>query len=727
MKKIFVMGCSLWVAAFACAGTPAKRDSLKVVNLQGVQVVSTRASDKTPVAFTNLSKKEIQTHNYGQDIPFLLQLTPSVVVSSDAGAGIGYTGIRVRGSDASRVNITANGVPINDAESNSVYWVNMPDFASSLGSIQIQRGIGTSTNGSGAFGGSINMQTENLSAKPFAEVDASAGSYGTHKETFKFGTGLLNKHWAFEGRLSNIGSDGYIRRAFSKLNSYFLQAGYLSDNTVIKFITFNGTEDTYHAWNYTTKEDMAKYGRRYNTCGQYFNGTDTLYYNNQTDKYHQQHYQLLWNQTLSPSLNLNVALHYTHGFGYYEEYKQKQSLYKYNLVTDATKSDLIRQKKMDNDFYGTIFSLNYKKNHVDASLGGGWNKYDGDHYGNVTWVKSFAGSLLPNYEYYRNNGKKTEGNIYGKVNYELSKGLYAYVDLQYRHLNYKLNGPSDKFDDNKKQIAFDWNNSFDFFNPKAGLYWNITPNHLVYSSYAIAHKEPNRNNYEDNLTIVPKAERMNDWELGYQYHSSVFSAGVNGYYMYYHNQLVMTGEISDTGRTITRNVGKSYREGIELSAAYTPCKYFRWDANATLSRNRAKDWTVKAEDDGTPVNLGNTHLSYSPETIANNIFTFNYKNFTAALISQYVSKQYMTNTDDDNCVIDGFMVSNLNLGYSFKLPYTKQVNVGVTVYNLFNEKYESSTGYAENAYNHDGSLSWSYAAYSAQAPTNFLAHVSILF
>jgi iron complex outermembrane receptor protein len=298
--------------------------------------------------------------------------------------------------------------------------------------------------------------------------------------------------------------------------------------------------------------------------------------------------------------------------------------------------------------------------------------------------------------------------------------------MQYRHVNYKMNGPSDKYD-GSKQIIFDNNNNFDFFNPKFGYYWNIDKHFVLYSSYAIAHKEPNRNNYEDNLTIVPKAERMNDWELGYQYHSSVFSAGVNGYYMYYHNQLVMTGEISDTGRTITRNVGKSYREGIELSAAYTPCKYFRWDANATLSRNRAKDWTVKAEDDGTPVNLGNTHLSYSPETIANNIFTFNYKNFTAALISQYVSKQYMTNTDDDNCVIDGFMVSNLNLGYSFKLPYTKQVNVGVTVYNLFNEKYESSTGYAENAYNHDGSLSWSYAAYSAQAPTNFLAHVSILF
>lgn len=708
------------------ADNPVKVDSLKVVNLQEVQVISTRASEKTPMAYSNLSAKKIKSLNIGQDIPFLLQLTPSVVSSSDAGIGIGYTGIHVRGTDPTRVNITANGIPINDSESNSVYWVNMPDFASSVGNIQIQRGVGTSTNGSGAFGASVNMMTENISRIPFAEIGASAGSYGTHKETLRFGTGLLYDHWALDGRLSNIGSDGYINRASSKLNSYFLQAGYFGENTVVKFITFNGTEATYHAWNYATKEEMAKYGRRYNSCGEYYSGKDTLYYKDQTDNYHQQHYQLLWNQMLNPSLNLNVALHYTHGFGYYEEYKTDQKLYKYNLTSSlGSKSDLIRRKLMNNDFYGTVFSLNYENNGLEASLGGGLNKYDGDHYGNVKWVREFSGNLLPNFEYYKNKGKKTDGNIYSKVSYTIRKDLSIYADMQYRHVNYKMNGPSDKYD-GSKQIIFDNNNNFDFFNPKFGYYWNIDKHFVLYSSYAIAHKEPTRNNYEDNFTSRPKAERLNDWETGFRYQSSTFSAGINFYDMKYHDQFVLTGEVDNIGELITRNVGKSYRRGIELTAAYAPCSMFHWDANATFSRNRSKDWMVKAEDNGADVNLGNTHLAYSPEVIANNIFAFNYKSFSASLMSQYVGKQYMTNTDDKSCVIDAYFVSNLNLGYTFKLPYTKEVNLGLTIFNLFNEKYESN-GYAENAFNSDKSLSWSYAAYSAQAPTYFLANVSIRF
>jgi iron complex outermembrane receptor protein len=751
MKKVLLMSCCLSVATMAFAGAPVKVDSLRVINLQEVQVVSTRASEKTPMAFSNLTSKKIKSLNVGQDIPFLLRLTPSVVSSSDAGNGIGYTYIHIRGTDPTRVNITANGIPINDAESNQVYWTNMPDFASSLGSIQIQRGVGTSTNGGGAFGASVNMQTEALSNDAFAGFDGSAGSYGTHKETFKFGTGLLGNHWAFEGRLSNIGSDGYIARASAKLNSYFMQGGYIGDNTVVKFITFNGTERTYHAWDYASKEQMAKYGRTYNPCGEYLDADGKVaYYKDQTDDYHQQHYQLLWNQRMSENLNFNVALHYTHGYGYYEQYKDGwghagEKLYKYGLVSSlGSKSDLVRRKIMDNDFYGTVFSLNYQNEKLDASLGGGWNKYDGSHYGRVLWVRQFDGKLNPDQKYYDNDAKKRDGNIFAKVNYELVKGLNAYLDMQYRHVNYKMDGPSDSYDDNKKQIVYDVNTSYDFFNPKAGLYWTITPNHTLYASLAVAHKEPTRNDFEDNLSSQPKVERLTDWEAGYKYSGRQFSAAANFYYMHYNDQLVLTGEQNAIGELIARNVGKSYREGVELTAAYQPCKYFRWDANATFSRNRAKDWKVYLDDTGKYTSLGNTPLAYSPDVMVNNIFSFSHKGWNASLQSQYVGKQYLTNTgyksytDGNNEVslmIDSYFVSNLDLSYTFKLPHIKSLTLGVTVFNLFGEKYESNgaastqfkSGSNGSAMAYQDDYEDSYSVYSAQAPANFLAHLSLSF
>ncbi len=730
------------------AGMPAKKiDSLKVVNLQEVQVVSTRAAGKTPMAYSNISQKVLKSQNFGQDIPFLLLSTPSVVTSSDAGTGIGYTSIRVRGTDPSRINITANGIPINDAESNVVYWVNMPDFASNLGSIQIQRGVGTSTNGGGAFGASINMQTEDITLKPYAEISTSGGSYGTHKETLKFGTGLLNQHWAIDGSLSNIGSDGYIRRAWSKLNSYFLQAGYFNKNTIIKFITFNGSEQTYHAWDYASKAQMDMYGRRYNPDGEYYNGTDTLYYKNQIDNYHQQNYQLLWNQILSSKWYLNIALHYTHGFGYYEQYKVGQSLNEYNLTSQlGTESDLIRQADMKNDFYGTVYSLNYRSSKLDASIGGGLSQYDGDHYGNVIWIKNFEGSLLPNYEYYRNNGKKTDGNIYGKVNYEIINGVNGYLDLQYRYINYKLSGPTDKYDKNEKQESLNINNKFNFFNPKVGLYWNINKYHTLYSSYAVTHKEPNRSNYEDNIGTMPKAERLSDWEIGYKYSSAILTASANFYYMNYHDQLVGTGAVDDNGYAILKNVGRSYREGIELSLGFRPTTTspFRFDGNLTLSHNRAKGWTVTPDDTKDIINLGNTPLAFSPNIILNNALTFSKNGWNASLQGQYIGKQYLTNTGfksytedgkDISMMLDSYFVTNLSLDYTFKLPHIKSITAGVTVYNLLSEKYESN-GLASAQFKSDGkggviayqdAGQYSYAVFSAQAPANFIARLSISF
>ncbi len=729
-------------------------DSLKSVGLQEAQVVSTRAGKHTPVAYQNLSKKDLEGINFGKDVPYLLMFTPSVTTTSDAGAGIGYTGIRVRGTDATRINITANGVPINDSESNNVYWTNMGDFASNVENMQIQRGVGTSTNGSGAFGATINMQTDKIVEKPYAGIDLSAGSYASHKETVRFGTGLIKNHWGFQGRLSNIGSDGYIDRASTRLNSYFLQGGYFGESTVVKFLTFNGQEKTYHAWNYPSIQEMDENnGRRYNSCG--YMGTDAegnpLFYDNQTDFYHQQHYQLLLTQNINPRLNFNATLHYTKGYGYYEEYKRKRDLAEYGLATaEVSTSDLIRRKVMDNDFYGAIASFNYdNKQNLRATVGGGWNRYEGDHYGRVLWTKEGVMST-PDHEYYFNKGEKNDGNIYGKVSYDFFKGLSFYIDLQYRHVLYKMHGPTDSYsyaeDGTATQDVYNLKQTFDFFNPKAGFVYQINPHHQVYVSYAMTHKEPTRNDYEDNINTSLKAERLNDWELGYKYESEHFSAGVNFYYMTYRDQFVLTGEINQIGEFIARNAGKSYRRGVELQAAWSPVKWFRWDANATWSHNRAKDWNVTLNN-GEVVSLGDTPLSFSPDFIFNNIFTFNYAGFKASISSQYVGKQRLTNTgfdyyvcEEDNgtknvsMVLKRHFITNLDLSYTFRLKGFKSITAGCTLYNLFSAKYFNN-GWSAPSYkrNAEGKVI-AYTSndryetgYAASAPFNVMGHLSFNF
>ena len=742
----------------ALAAQSEETDTLKSVELQNVQVVSTRATRKTPMAFTNMGKEQLKAVNHGQDIPYLLSLTPSVTMTSDAGNGIGYTSLRIRGTDPSRINITANGIPMNDAESAQLYWVNMGDFASSVQSMQIQRGVGTSTNGAGAFGATLNMQTENVGIEPFVGIDLSGGSYYSHKETLRFGTGLLGGHWGIQGRLSNIGSKGYLDRASTKLNSYFLQAGWFGDNTMVKFITFNGVEETYHAWNYTSKYEQALYGRTYNSCGEYYDEEgNTRYYDNQTDNYHQQNYQLIWNQRLCDVLNLNAALHYTRGDGYYEEYKRKRTLLEYDLDPQETwaKSDLVRQKKMLNDFYGVVASLNYNNHqNLQATLGGGWNKYDGDHFGYVTWVKSPVAALQPNHKYYDDNAKKTDFNVYGKVTYDFVPGLNAYVDLQYRHVGIKMVGPTDEINwDTNKRIVYDMKESYDFFNPKFGLNYDITSNHKVYASYAIAHKEPTRNNFQNSLNAEldqPKAERLNDLEVGYKYQSQLFTAGANLYWMDYKDQFVLTGEIDKIGEAITRNVPDSYRLGVELEAALKPIDWFRWDVNATWSKNRVKGITVQLMDGGV-ADLGNQPLAFSPNFILNNILTFSYRGAKASVQSQYVSEQYMTNTGfksyqthDDNgqlvdvgMMLDGHFTTNVDLSYNFQLPKLgiKDVTVGLTLYNLFSAKFDNN-GWAAPAFTQQGdkviATGWGEsdqyeAGFAPSAPFNMMAHLSVNF
>ena len=723
----------------------ALSDSLWNVSLQEVEVISTRATRTTPVAFTNIGKEELQKQNLGQDLPYLLSMTPSAISTSDAGAGIGYTSIRVRGTDGTRINVTANGIPINDAESHTVFWVNLPDFASSVKDMQIQRGAGTSTNGAGAFGASINMQTGELVAEPSVSFNGSYGSFNTHKETIKLGTGLIDGHWSFDARLSNIATDGYIDRASVGLNSYYLQGAYYGDHTSIKLISFAGKEQTYHAWNYASKEEMEQYGRRYNSCGYMYTDDEGQmhFYDDQTDNYVQKNYQLLFNHQFSSAWNLNLGLHYTKGDGYYQEYKDERSLVEYGLnpfMLDGEEiawSDLVRKKAMVNGFGGGIFSLSYKNERLNAALGGGMNRYEGDHFGQVLWVKNYIGTLSPDHEYYRNKGTKNDGNIYLKADYQLTDGLNMYADMQYRHIKYQIEGTNDKWnsvtDDGLQRLNID--ETFNFLNPKVGLTWQIDRNNRLFGSFSVAHKEPTRNNYTDGKFYErPKQERLLDYELGYTYTNHWLNLGANLYYMDYKDQLVLTGELNEIGEPLAANMPDSYRMGVELMAGVRTGFGLSWDINATWSRNRIQNFTetLYENEDASgakwEIHHGDTPIAFSPDFVLNNRLSYQVKKFEVSLQSQYVSKQYMSNAHQEDHVLDAYFVSNLNLAYSFKLPFVKSATIGLTIYNLFNEEYENN-GYAGSGFYMDNGekVRYNYAGYAAQAGTNVLGHLSLSF
>lgn len=715
---MILAGCLM--AGTAVCTHAEETDSLKVVNLQEVQVVSTRATQKTPVAFTNVSKETLRKQNFGLDIPFLLTATPSVLTTSDAGTGVGYTSIRVRGTDASRINVTANGIPMNDAESHSIFWVNTPDLASSLQDMQIQRGAGTSTNGAGAFGASINMRTEGIPSRAYGEASGSYGSFNIHKETVKVGSGLLGEHWAFDARLSNIESDGYRDRASSDLKSYFVQGGYYGEQTTVKFITFGGKEKTYHAWDGISRDDL-KNNRKYNPNGEIKeDGKVVGFYSDQTDNYRQTHYQLLFNHLFNRQWNLNVALHYTDGYGYYQEYKNGRTLEEYGLAPFEhdgklqKKSSLVRQKLVDSGFGGGVFSANYSGDRLTASIGGAANYYSNDHYGKVLWVENYIGTLNPDHEYYRNTGEKTDANLYVKANYGLTKTLNFYADLQYRYINYKIKGNNDKWDwtaDPARLQRLDVNEDFSFFNPKAGLFWQITPAHSAYASFAVAQKEPTRNNYTDGLfTQRPKAEKLFDYELGYNFRKEWFTAGVNLYYMDYTDQLVLNGKLNEIGEPMAENVKDSYRMGMEVSLGAQVARWLRWDVNATWSKNRIKNYVGYVSDydadwndlyTQTAIEAGDTPIAFSPSFMAGSLFSFSLNGFDASLQTQYVSRQYLDNFGRKESSLDPYCVSNLNLAYTFKLRGIKSITVGATVYNLFNTTYETN-GYSQTAALYEG-------------------------
>ncbi len=718
-----------------------KTDSISAVSLKELTVNSIRANERSAVAYSTIRKEDIEQRNLGQDIPYLLDLTPSFVATSDGGTGIGYTWFRVRGTDGNRVNVTINGVPFNDAESHASYFVDMPDFASSLSSVQVQRGVGTSTNGAAAFGASINMQTEGSRPKPYAEISSSVGSFNTNKNTLKVGTGIMKSGFAFDARLSNVTSDGYLDRASANLKSYYFAGGYYGDKTTLKFITFGGHEKTYQAW-YGVIADSLATNRTYNELGKYTDNNGNIkFYDNQVDDYTQTHYQLHWSQVLNPNLNFNATAHYTKGSGYYEEYKEGRNYKEYGLIPDTIagvaqdETDLVRRKWLDNDFYGVTYSLNYESKLINATLGGAVNRYDGNHFGKVIWVQN-AVNLQPDHEYYRSNSLKDEFNIFAKGTAVCWEKLYATVDLQYRRINYSLNGVSDRYNSYTGKMDTITNvYKFNFFNPKFGLTYQFNDANSLYASYSVSHREPSRSNYVDNTkNETPRPERLRDFELGYRFQSPRFTAGANLYYMKYKDQLILTGKLSEIGEALTSNIPESYRAGIELTAGVKITNGLNWDGNITLSRNKIMNFIEEGVDvydadwnwlDSRDNVLGTTDIAYSPNVIANSLFTYKFNSFTLGLHSNYVGKQFIDNTSDNGRSIDAYFVNNLNLGYELALKKIKAIQFNLLVNNLLNTKYVTNGWTWYSAY--VGAERYNDLRFFPQAGRNFLASVTLRF
>ncbi|MDP3680910.1 MAG: TonB-dependent receptor [Flavobacterium sp.] len=676
------------------------KDTTKVNQLDEVLVSAVRVTTKTPVSFSNLDKKEIKFRNLGQDIPILMNYLPSVVTTSDAGNGVGYTGIRVRGSDATRVNVTINGIPYNDSESHGTYWVNMPDFASSVESLQLQRGVGTSTNGAGAFGASLNMLTDNFAKESTGEISNSFGSFNTRKHTVKFSTGLMNDHFEIAGRLSALNSDGYVDRGASDLKSYFLQGTYVGKTTLIKALVFGGKEKTYQSWNGIDGETLNN-DRTFNSAGAFTDEQgNARFYDNETDNYQQDHSQLHWNEKISENWSTNFALHYTKGKGFYENYKEDADLADYGLqpVGAVTTSDLIRQKWLDNDFYGTTFSANYKKDKLDVIFGGGWNKYEGSHFGKVIWARFASQSELGD-RYYDDYAVKTDGTVFAKANYQITAQLSLFGDLQYRTVNYKANGvQADVVDD-----------TFNFFNPKTGLTYDINANNALYFSYARANREPNRTDYEGGNV---KSEKLNDFELGWRYVAEKVQFNSNVYYMAYKDQLILTGNLDDVGAPIRSNSEKSYRLGLEVDATIALTNQLIIRPNFTLSANKNTDLAVEGQ------NYGTTDIAYSPSIIAGNILVYTpVENLHISWMQKFAGEQYMNNIELPAAKLADYFVNDLNVAYEFKPKSVfKSIIVTGLVNNFLDKKYVS------NGYMYDV-----YPYYYPQAGINFLAGLTLKF
>jgi iron complex outermembrane recepter protein len=708
----FLFSIFLSLAAFS---QQKVQDTTKVNPLNEVLISAVRAKDKNPIPFSNYTKEEIEPRNLGQDIPVLLNYLPSVVSTTDAGNGVGYTYMRVRGSDGSRINVTLNGIPFNDSESQGTFFVNLPDFASSLESVQLQRGVGTSTNGAGAFGASLNMETKSYQEKAYAEIANSVGSFGTRKNTLAFGTGLHN-NFEMNGRLSSIASDGFIDRASSNMFGYFFNANYVTETTLIKVLAFGGKEKTYQAWYGLEDPEKLKDDRTYNVSGMYTDEFgNTKFYDNETDNYWQNHFQLHWAEKWSQRWTSNVALHYTLGKGYFEQYREDETLSDYNLPSfqGNSVSDLVRKRWLDNDFFGATFSMAYKTKNTDIIFGGAANRYLGKHYGEVVWTPFYTPN--PN-RYYDNIGNKDDVNFFAKASQQIGK-VNVFADVQYRYVNYEAN--SFRFSD--------VNDTFRFFNPKAGLNYQLNNKNSFYGYFGIANKEPRRDDYENGST---KSERLQDLELGWKYNSKKVKFSANAFYMNYNNQLVLTGALNDVGSPIFTNSGKSYRLGLELESVIAVTDKLIINPNITLSQNKNRDFFF--ELDGVLQNLGNTTIAYSPDIIFGNRITFlPIKDFQISLLSKYVSDQYMGNIDAEGSILDSYFVSDVNVSYEWKINKgLKSILFSALVNNIFDLEYESN-GYFytyDDDFSNPGTITTvGGRGLYPQAGINFLAGVTLKF
>ncbi len=720
-----------------------------------VLVTASRANERTATAYTNLSKQDLAKQNFGQDLPYLLNQTPSVVVTSDAGAGVGYTDIRIRGTSNTGINTTINGVPLNDPESHGAFLINLPDLASSINSLQIQRGVGTSQNGGAAFGASLNISTLDSRREAYAETQNTYGSYQTWKNNVSFGTGLLNGHFTVDGRLSRIASDGYMNRAASDLKSYYFAAGYQAQHTLLKFITFSGREKTYQAWNGVPEPattgnraqlqtyidngelspaDAARVlaeGRRYS----YYT------YDNQTDNYQQNHYQLHLSQGLGQRWNLGAALHLTRGFGYYESFRAGRKFVNYGLpnvtigTQTLTRTDLVDRKWLDNNFYGGTLALNYQpaNGKLQATVGGAWNRYDGDHYGEIIWARYASTSFL-NQRYYFNNAVKTDYNAYARATWQVLPALGVYGDVQVRRIAYAINGLAQGSQDVTTRARYT------FFNPKAGATLTLGHGQQLYASFAVGQREPVRSDFVDRPVgdQSAKSERLNDLEGGYRLNRTDLAllgpAGAlrleaNAFYMSYENQLVATGQLNDVGTALRTNVARSYRRGVELSGFVSANDKLSFSTTLTLSQNRILDYRdVTYDASYSPVLAAarTSVISYSPGVVsAHTLEGQPIKGLRLALLLKTVARQYLDNSQNANRSLDPYQTLDFRLRYAIHPSFMKEIELGLLVNNLLNREY-SANGYTYSYLGASGNLetfNWLYP----QATRNFLASVGLKF
>ena len=731
MKRIFIC---LLSCTFISSYTQAQDDSSKIKNsielLEPIEVRAVRSSYKTPFVFTNVKSKDITKLNTGQNLPYLLGNTPSVVISSDDGLGIGYASMRLRGSDVTRINFTLNGIPVNDPESQNVFFVNLPDLGASAASIQIQRGVGASTNGAGAFGATISIDNLEQTKQPGLKISSATGSYNTWKNTLQASTGLLQNGFTIDMRLSQISSDGYIQRSFSDLKSLQALTSWQShdEKTSIKLNILMGKERTGQAWTgvgtlfttddahlYDYKKQLNQIGRRTNPLGLMENGD---YYKDQTDNYQQNYYQLFFNHKLNRHWTATISGFLTRGKGYYQEYKAQDKLSKYGLYSQfiigdsiIKKANFVRQLWLDNYFYGTVFSANYQSIKNTIHIGGAYTKYDGKHYGILKYA-SFAYPV--DYKYYNATAFKNDFNFYTKWQHSFTPQFSTYADAQIRFLKYNINGF-------KYNPQLSYKNNYVFFNPKMGATYILNKNgnylNKVFASFAIANKEPVRDDFETATTEKPKHETLQDFELGYAYQNSKLYAEINGYYMNYQNQLILTGQVNDVGAYARVNVPKSYKIGIELATRYTITSWLQAEANAALSSNKIKEIKQYIDNYDTGVqaveSFTHTDISFTPNLITGTTLSFipyqkNNTTFYIEYFDRYTGRQFLDNAANKLKSINPYYVSNVRFRYEFTTKKFKNVQALLIVNNILNKKYENNgytfsyidngTGYTENFY-----------------------------